>query len=55
MHRELKLERRESPELWLLTWLTASAPGGKLSPPSKWQKDEDGTPVPTIRARKIYL
>jgi hypothetical protein len=28
---------------------------GKLSPPSKWQKDEDGTPVPTIRARKIYL
>lgn len=28
---------------------------GKLSPPSKWQRDEDGTPVPTIRARKIYL
>jgi hypothetical protein len=28
---------------------------GKLVPPQKWEKDEDGTPVPTIRARKLYL
>ena len=28
---------------------------GKLAPPHKWQEDEDGQPVPTIRARKIYL
>ena len=27
---------------------------GKLLAPSKWEKDEDGDPVPTIRARKIY-
>jgi hypothetical protein len=28
---------------------------GKLLPPRKWEKDEDGEPVPTIRARKVYL
>lgn len=28
---------------------------GKLLPPKKWRKDADGEPVPTIRARKIYL
>jgi hypothetical protein len=28
---------------------------GKLLRPDKWQEDEDGTKVPTIRARKIYL
>jgi hypothetical protein len=28
---------------------------GKLLAPSKWEKDEDGDAVPTIRARKIYL
>jgi hypothetical protein len=24
-------------------------------PPAKWHKDEDGTEVPTIRAKKIYI
>jgi hypothetical protein len=28
---------------------------GKLLRPDKWQADEDGEKVPTIRARKIYL
>lgn len=28
---------------------------GKLLPESKWQKDEDGEPVPTIRAKKVYI
>jgi hypothetical protein len=28
---------------------------GKLLPRSKWQQDEDGTPVPTLRAKKIVL
>jgi hypothetical protein len=28
---------------------------GKLLRPDKWQEDEDGEKVPTIRARKIYL
>lgn len=28
---------------------------GKLLPPNKWEKDEDGQPVTTIRAKKIYL
>jgi hypothetical protein len=28
---------------------------GKLMPRSKWQQDEDGTPVPTLRAKKILI
>lgn len=28
---------------------------GKMLPEAKWQKDEDGTPVTTIRAKKIYI
>jgi hypothetical protein len=28
---------------------------GKLARPDHWESDEDGQPVPTIRARKIYL
>ena len=28
---------------------------GKLLRPDKWQEDEDGEKVPTLRARKIYL
>jgi hypothetical protein len=28
---------------------------GKLLPRAKWQQDEDGTPVPTLRAKKILL
>lgn len=28
---------------------------GKLLPQAKWQEDEDGTPVPTLRAKKILL
>jgi hypothetical protein len=28
---------------------------GKLLPQSKWQQDEDGTPVPTLRAKKILI
>jgi hypothetical protein len=28
---------------------------GKLLRPAKWQKDEDGDPVPTIRAKKVYI
>jgi hypothetical protein len=27
----------------------------KLLPQAKWQQDEDGTPVPTLRARKIVI
>lgn len=28
---------------------------GKLLRPSKWRKDEDGEPIATIRAKKIYI
>jgi hypothetical protein len=28
---------------------------GKLLPRAKWQQDEDGTPVPTLRAKKILI
>ena len=28
---------------------------GKMLATGKWQKDEDGQPVPTIRAKKIYI
>jgi hypothetical protein len=28
---------------------------GKLLPQAKWQQDEDGTPVPTVRARKVLI
>jgi hypothetical protein len=28
---------------------------GKLVPQSRWEKDEDDQPVPTIRAKKVYL
>jgi hypothetical protein len=28
---------------------------GKLLPPHKWEKDDDDQPVPTIRAKKVYL
>jgi hypothetical protein len=28
---------------------------GKLLRPNKWEKDEDGDPVATIRAKKIYI
>jgi hypothetical protein len=28
---------------------------GKLLPRSKWQQDEDGTPVPTLRAKKVLI
>ncbi|HEX7300991.1 MAG TPA: hypothetical protein VF257_18485 [Solirubrobacteraceae bacterium] len=28
---------------------------GKLLRPAKWQQDEDGTPVPTLRAKKIIV
>jgi hypothetical protein len=28
---------------------------GKLLPQAKWQEDEDGTPVPTLRAKKILI
>jgi len=28
---------------------------GKLLPGVKWQQDEDGTPVPTLRAKKILI
>lgn len=28
---------------------------GKLLKPDKWQKDEDGTPVTTIRAKKVFI
>ena len=28
---------------------------GKILRPSKWQDDEDGDPVPTIRAKKVYI
>jgi hypothetical protein len=28
---------------------------GKLLPQTKWQEDEDGTPVPTLRAKKILI
>lgn len=45
-------ERREAAEL-------ASAENvrvqGKMLPPSKWRKDEDGEPVPTIRAKKVFI
>jgi hypothetical protein len=27
----------------------------KLLPQAKWQQDEDGTPVPTLRAKKIVI
>jgi hypothetical protein len=28
---------------------------GKVVPQDKWQQDEDGTPVPTLRAKKILI
>lgn len=28
---------------------------GKMLKPDKWQEDEDGEPVTTIRAKKIYI
>jgi hypothetical protein len=28
---------------------------GKMVPPAKWQKDEDGTPVTTIRAKRVTV
>lgn len=28
---------------------------GKLLPPSRWAEDEDGLPVTTIRAKKVYI
>jgi hypothetical protein len=28
---------------------------GKLLPPKKWQEDEDGQPVTTIRAKRVYI
>jgi hypothetical protein len=28
---------------------------GKMLAPSKWRKDEDGEPVPTIRAKKVFI
>jgi hypothetical protein len=28
---------------------------GKILPPSKWQKDEDGQPVTTIRAKRVTI
>lgn len=28
---------------------------GKLLPEDKWNEDEDGEPVPTIRAKKVYI
>jgi hypothetical protein len=28
---------------------------GKLLPPRKWQEDEDGEKVPTVRAKKVYI
>ena len=28
---------------------------GKLLKPDKWQEDEDGTPVTTIRAKKVFI
>ena len=28
---------------------------GKLLPEEKWEEDEDGEPVPTIRAKKVYI
>ena len=28
---------------------------GKLLPRAKWQHDEDGNPVPTLRAKKVLL
>jgi hypothetical protein len=45
-------ERKEASEL-------ASAENvrvqGKMLPPSKWRKDEDDQPVPTIRAKKVFI
>jgi hypothetical protein len=49
---KLVRERREASEL-------ASAENvrvqGKMLPPSKWRKDEDDQPVPTIRAKKVFI
>lgn len=28
---------------------------GKMIPPAKWQEDADGTPVPTIRAKRVTI
>jgi hypothetical protein len=28
---------------------------GKITPPSKWNKDEDGTPVTTVRAKRVTI
>jgi hypothetical protein len=28
---------------------------GKLLPPDRWEEAEDGEPVPTIRAKKVYI
>jgi hypothetical protein len=28
---------------------------GKLVAPSKWASDEEGTPVPTVRAKRLYI
>jgi hypothetical protein len=28
---------------------------GKVRPQAKWQEDEDGTPVPTLRAKEILI
>jgi hypothetical protein len=49
---KLVRERREASEL-------ASAESvrvqGKMLPPSKWRNDEDDQPVPTIRAKKVFI
>lgn len=28
---------------------------GKVVPPQKWREDEDGTPTPTVRAKRVYV
>jgi hypothetical protein len=28
---------------------------GKVIPPKSWQKDQDGTPTPTFRAKQVYI
>jgi len=49
---ELVRERREAAELASAEHVRVQ---GKMLPPSKWRKDEDDQPVPTIRAKKVFI
>src|SRR5919198_2549594 len=50
--RKLVKERKEASELAAAESVRVQ---GKMLPPAKWHKDEDGDDVPTIRAKKIYI